>query len=504
MVNIGLNVASINLPYKPQFPTLVETLVCACQAVRKPRNTPSEKACQARFLHCHTLIEGLYQTWSCMVPSARLNVVLSPQYYHATRFGKINHLTQYFMQETVEALEQLGWAMVVTGRKISKTENQPTQLAAIGQLHKTFEDASLRWTPLEVPKTGVVLRDYDKTYKEKFKLKVPQTVIVRKMNANVRLINEHLTKQAFCLHLSNERLRGLTIRMYTPRYRSHWHQSHPEHQGRLLNFNHVLLKRVFSRGSMERGGRFYGGWWQFIPSEYREYITINGLPTVEIDYSELHPRLLYMSQGLAPPAGDLYDIGLHPNGLEYDPKVEPYKTQRGIVKEVFNALLNDESGRYRMGKDQVKKLGIKQADLKKRLLKRHPPLKAVLGKGVGLWFQYIDSQVAEKVMLGLLDKGISCLPVHDSFIVPRHQGKELHDTMGKAFEEIMAGNVAKLKPPSNYNSDFRMTFLPNGELDREALHIMHEQAIHNQFVNSRRSRLQVQPSKHPSRPHTRL
>ncbi len=495
MVNIGLNVASIRLPAKPQFPNLVEEMVHACQAIRNPRNKPSGKAIQTRLLHCHTLIEGLYQTWCCMTPSARLNVFLSPQYYHSTKFGKINHLTQYFMQETVDALEQLGWAQVVVGRKISKTENQPTQLVAIGQLQKAFEDASLCWTPLAVPKIGVVLRDFDETYKEKFKLKVPQTAIARKMNANVRRINEHLSKQAVCLHLSNERLKGLTKRMYTPKYRSHWHQSHPDHQGRLLNFNHVLLKRVFSRGSMERGGRFYGGWWQFIPSEYREYITINGHATVEIDYSELHPRLLYISQGLSPPTGDLYDIGLHPNGLPYDPKVEPYKTQRGIVKEVFNALLNDESGRYRMDKEQIKMLGIKQSELKKKLLKRHPPLKAVLGKGVGLGFQYIDSQVAEKVMLSLLDKGITCLPVHDSFIVPRIEGKALHEAMGKAFEEVMAGNVAKLKPPSNFKSDFQMTFLPNGELDRGAMFRMHGEAIHNHFVNSRRSRLQVQPSK---------
>jgi hypothetical protein len=93
-------------------------------------------------------------------------------------------------------------------------------------------------------------------------------------------------------------------------------------------------------------------------------------------------------------------------------------------------------------------------------------------------------------MLELLDQGITCLPVHDSFIVPRHQGQALVQAMNKAFEEVMGVNSAKLKPPGKYRSDFQMKFLPNGELDREALFKMHEEAIHNWFVSSRLQALQ--------------
>lgn len=485
MKTIGLNFTTIRLPAKPQFPQLIKQLIEACHQFRQLINKPSAKAEAERLLHCHTLIEGLYQTWCCQSPKARLDVFLSPQYYHSKEFGKINHLTQYFVEETVFALEQLGWVEVVTGRRITTTETLPTQLKAIGSLEKIFEKYSLRWSPLKIPKDGIVLRDIDSVTKEKFKLRVSQTSAVRKMNANVRRINEHLNKQAMCLHVSNKNLKKLIHRMSTPKYRSNWHLTVPEKQGRNLNFNHVCLRRVFSRGSMERGGRFYGGWWQFIPSEFREYVTINGLATVEIDFSELHPRLLYMSQNLAPPTGDLYDIGLLVDGKPYDANVEPYKTQRGIVKEVFNALLNDESGSYRLSTKKVKKVGLSLGKLKKLILKRHPPLKAVLGKGVGLGFQYIDSQIAEIVMLDLLDKGITCLPVHDSFVVPRHQGQELANAMNKAFAAVMGVNLAKLKPPSKYKSDFHMTFLPNGELDRHAMFKLHEEAIHNHFVRSR-------------------
>ena len=148
MDNIGLNFTTIRLPVKPQFPQLVTQLINACHQFRQLKNKPSAKAEAERFLHCHTLIEGLYQTWCCQSPKARLDVFLSPQYYHATEFGKINHLTQHYVEETVCALELLDWVEVTVGRRLSKTETLPTQLKALGSLEKIFEQYSLRWSPL--------------------------------------------------------------------------------------------------------------------------------------------------------------------------------------------------------------------------------------------------------------------------------------------------------------------------------------------------------------------
>lgn len=61
------------------------------------------------------------------------------------------------------------------------------------------------------------------------------------------------------------------------------------------------LYRVFNDEGLTSGGRFYGAWWQNIPSEYRPHITINGKPMVEYDYSGLHPAILYAERGLAVP-----------------------------------------------------------------------------------------------------------------------------------------------------------------------------------------------------------
>jgi hypothetical protein len=42
------------------------------------------------------------------------------------------------------------------------------------------------------------------------------------------------------------------------------------------------------------------------------------LPTVEVDYSELHPRMMYRETNLPLREGDLYDLGLRYEDKEYD------------------------------------------------------------------------------------------------------------------------------------------------------------------------------------------
>src|SRR5262249_51017273 len=51
--------------------------------------------------------------------------------------------------------------------------------------------------------------------------------------------------------------------------------------------------------------------------------------------------------------------------------------------------------------------------------------------------QSLDSTIAEKVLLHFAGRGICCLPIHDSFIVPSNYEADLHAVMLRAYREVM-------------------------------------------------------------------
>jgi hypothetical protein len=181
---------------------------------------------------------------------------------------------------------------------------------------------------------------------------------------------------------------------------------------------HKTLRRIYNNSSFLLGGRFYGPWWQNIGSVERGNIAINGRRAIERDYSQLHPRLLYAMAGKAL-QGDAYEIA----GLE-----------RPLVKRAMNTLINADNELAAI-RSIAQSIGGHGAYMKARSLialirHRHGDIGQSFGSGAGLVLMNIDADMAESVMLNLIERGIASLPVHDSFIVEeRHAG---------ALEEIMA------------------------------------------------------------------
>ena len=59
----------------------------------------------------------------------------------------------------------------------------------------------------------------------------------------------------------------------------------------------LSMMRVFSKGSLNQGGRFYSAV-QNYKTDTRKYLYFDKEPTLEIDYSSFHPHLLYHQDGL--------------------------------------------------------------------------------------------------------------------------------------------------------------------------------------------------------------
>lgn len=184
------------------------------------------------------------------------------------------------------------------------------------------------------------------------------------------------------------------------------------------------LYRVFNNRSFDQGGRFYGGWWQWAKREFRPLITINGQPTVEADFKGLHPSILFAKNGLPIP-DDPYAL---------IPGVAGNSELRDHAKKTFNALVNAPGNTREPRNFDSAKYGITAAGLRQSIENAFPMLPGIFGTGVGMLLQREDSDLAEKIMLHFVEKGIPILPIHDSFIVEAQHQNELVATMCNTFQ----------------------------------------------------------------------
>ena len=207
-----------------------------------------------------------------------------------------------------------------------------------------------------------------------------------------------------------------------------------------VRLHRQTIRRIFNSTSFDTGGRFYGGWWQNIPSAYRGLITIDGKRTAEFDYGRLHPTMLYAQEGLAL-LEDAYDIGI---GTEH----------RDVIKQLFNAMVQMEKPQDRPPRDvKFSQTGKTWKQLRDLILEKHEPIRNKFFCDMGNTLQFKDSQIAEKVMLYFSKRDVPVLPVHDSFIITGGLFSDLINVMHDEFEKmfgvpISIDNSAKVIPVS--------------------------------------------------------
>ncbi|MBE9640975.1 hypothetical protein IQ782_29490, partial [Salipiger pacificus] len=148
---------------------------------------------------------------------------------------------------------------------------------------------------------------------------------VRRMTQNLALINRVLETRWYDLLIPDADLAELQERL-----------ADDPAGGKPLGMHRRNLYRVFNDRELTTGGRFYGGWWQSVPKAYRRHLAVNGKRMVEIDYSNLHPVILYAEAGVTPP-DDCYR-GIFSESTE----ARGGDALRNLVKASFNAMLNAE------------------------------------------------------------------------------------------------------------------------------------------------------------------
>ncbi|CAA2155751.1 hypothetical protein MBRA_01382 [Methylobacterium brachiatum] len=195
-----------------------------------------------------------------------------------------------------------------------------------------------------------------------------------------------------------------------------------------------FVVRIFSRGTFDLHGRYYG-YWQQLPKARRSEMLINNELIVEPDFHWLHPTLLYAMCGHAL-AHDPYTTGYWPRPagkLAFNTYVNAPTTASAIGGLMKKAKEKDDNGEpvWRYGYRQTARIldAIKEAN---------PRVAHLFGSDAGVRLMAIDSNMAGAVMKACRRAFVPCLPVHDSFMVPASKGGFVEGVMASVLDETLA------------------------------------------------------------------
>lgn len=348
-------------------------------------------------------------------------ISLRTQAYNINRYNP-KEISHRGTKRVFDGLTALEYIKENKGYKLARGKPKSTRIKAAKKLKALFDKYSAYdFTVSSCTEQETIIRkDNNKKIEE-----YTDTTQTSQWRDNLKIINDELHKHWIDLYVEDTELE--TINDILNR----------EKGKQPVDFTRNQLRRVFNNSSWDQGGRFYHGWWQEIPSEYRAYIHINDKHTFEVDFSGMHPVMIYAKYTGKAYSSDPYTIsGPTPN------------PDRGTWKVIFNVVINSDKRSKAIGaiRRELKDTGLPTKTayietLLDALYKTHAPISKAFNSGEGIRLQFIDSQIAEQVMLEFIKQGYAILPVHDSFIIRHGLEEELTDTMKKAFKTITGVSV---------------------------------------------------------------
>ena len=420
-----------------------------------------EKRAKSKFpnlkLAVKTLIGNVLVAASMHTGKEYASIHLNKNWYSDSTRYKTKHSYRIFIERAYRGLLHLGYlSQAKAGVSHGTRGLYLTRYRATPKLLSLFDSKSMTELPvlfagqLEIGETIRIQRTYQeqvptkqvdrhgqpktRTVKYRELVEYDDTEQTNQMRQNLQFINDRIATKWIDLELSREESVDLVTQL-AQRNKQHFKESPDDYRPLMLSKR--SLYRVFNDTEFKTGGRFYGGWWQEIPSKFRDRITIDGKRTVQLDYSGLHPHILYHEKGLEL-KDDPYQVSLIPSK-----NADDTDGFRKFIKQSFNAMLNAERPMQRAPRgSKLSHWGVTWKQVVKAIRDRHPPIEGQFFTGVGLRLQRIDSDICEAVILGMIKRSpeIVVLPVHDSFIVHHGYKDELMAMMLGAYC-VKYGNI---------------------------------------------------------------
>jgi len=207
-----------------------------------------------------------------------------------------------------------------------------------------------------------------------------------------------------------------------------------------LTFRRIWIGDIYSHGRIYDNGSFQGK-----SKQMRKGILIDGAPSVTIDLSSIHPRILYTIEGISLPD----DFDPYPElSFKLEQKrvsrfkkfygIEKYNPKRSLAKITLLILLNansvyeaKEAILNKIKKDNTKGLTCQECYMDfigvpdnididqviKEVMEHNKPIMKYFATGVSTMLMNKDSEIIVNAINKLTQIDCVCLPLHDSITV---------------------------------------------------------------------------------------
>jgi hypothetical protein len=214
---------------------------------------------------------------------------------------------------------------------------------------------------------------------------------------------------------------------------------------KVVTTQHVQLHRTFT-GSIERGGRLYGGFWIQQSAQWRfQHMRLAGEPIASCDFREVQLRLAYRRLGIAWPFAEGecgYTAG---------------DGGRHGWKSITNAMLAAPRPLRNWPGDAEERAAIRAQfpkssrlpDVVGAIHRRHARLSAAGAFGTGLsgLLTRMESDVMVAILMACRARELAACPVHDCLLAPASRAAE-----GMAIMREVAMEVAGAELPVSIES----------------------------------------------------
>lgn len=335
-----------------------------------------------------------------------------------------------------------------------KTRYRPT-----AKLQSLFANIGLETYQLSLHESQecIVLRDKDADSDKAKDIPYDDTNLTASMRAEVLAYNDMMSRHY------------VDVITLTAPYvvREKTNKGKPQTQHIMVDQSAKFTRRIFSRGDWEMNGRWYGGFWQNLSKEHRQYIHIDDEVTDEVDYSALHPSILAHQQGVK--------LTSDPYMLDQQvTKAIPMDEQRAVVKILVLISINAKDRHSAIKAFQKANKAYTKADLLALLdafVEKHPYLSDSLCSDKGIRLMYLDSQITTHIINEFVALNKPILPIHDSYVVKVSDRELLRGAMRRASMAVLG---VDLEAVSKFDESLGFKTLDTELSESEAEHAIDE------------------------------